>query len=67
LNELVKKDIRTNGELQLTDALQIMINYGEKVLTFPVDGWYDCGKPETLLSTNKFLWIKKVSRVIIKM
>lgn len=59
LNELVKKDIRTRGELQLTDALQIMIDNGEKVTTFPVEGWYDCGKPETLLSTNKFLLDQK--------
>jgi glucose-1-phosphate thymidylyltransferase len=59
LNELVKKDIRTKGELQLTDALQIMIEKGEKVTTFPVEGWYDCGKPETLLSTNQFLLNKK--------
>lgn len=59
LNELVKKDIRTKGELQLTDALQIMINNGEKFSTFPVEGWYDCGKPETLLSTNKFLLEQK--------
>ena len=55
LNTLVKKDIRTNGELQLTDAIQLMIEAGEKLTTFPVEGWYDCGKPETLLSTNKFL------------
>jgi glucose-1-phosphate thymidylyltransferase len=61
LNELVEKDIRTKGELQLTDALQIMIQNGEKVTTFPVDGWYDCGKPETLLSTNKFLLEQKGS------
>ena len=59
LNELVQKDIRTKGELQLTDALQIMINKGEKVTTFPVNGWYDCGKPETLLSTNQYLLNKK--------
>ncbi len=59
LNELVSKDIRTKGELQLTDALQIMINNGEKFKTFPVEGWYDCGKPETLLSTNKFLLEQK--------
>lgn len=59
LNELVKNDIRTKGELQLTDALQIMINKGEKIKTFPVEGWYDCGKPETLLSTNKFLLDQK--------
>ena len=61
LNELVEKDIRTKGELQLTDALQIMIDKGEKVKTFPVDGWYDCGKPETLLLTNQYLLNKKGS------
>jgi glucose-1-phosphate thymidylyltransferase len=55
LNELVEKDIRTKGELQLTDALQILIESGEYVTTFPVEGWYDCGKPETLLSTNKYI------------
>ena len=27
--------------------------------TFPVEGWYDCGKPETLLSTNRSLLEKK--------
>jgi glucose-1-phosphate thymidylyltransferase len=42
LNQLVKKDLRTKGELQLTDALQIMIDMGEKITTFPVEGWYDC-------------------------
>lgn len=61
LNELVEKDIRTKGELQLTDALQIMIAGGEKVTTFPVEGWFDCGKPETLLSTNRHLLDRKSS------
>lgn len=70
LNELVEKNIRTKGELQLTDALQIMIDKGEKITTFPVDGWYDCGKPETLLSTNRFLldqkgFSKKYENVVI--
>jgi len=55
LTELVDKDIRTNGELQLTDAIQLMIEAGEQLTTFPVEGWYDCGKPDTLLSTNQFL------------
>ncbi len=55
LNELVKKDIRTNGEIQLTDALQMMHERGEKICTFPVEGWYDCGKQDTLLETNKIL------------
>jgi glucose-1-phosphate thymidylyltransferase len=55
LETLIEKDIRTKGELQLTDALQLMIDEGEKVATFPVEGWYDCGKPETLLATNSYL------------
>jgi len=55
LNYLVENDIRTKGELQLTDALQHMIETGEKITTFPVDGWFDCGKPETLLATNKHI------------
>jgi glucose-1-phosphate thymidylyltransferase len=55
LRELVEKDIRTKNEYQLTDALQLMIDRGEKMKPFLVDGWYDCGKPETLLSTNHAL------------
>lgn len=55
LEELFKKNIKTKNEYQLTDALQIMIDNGEKFSTFPVEGWYDCGKPETLLSTNQFI------------
>ncbi|MGA9121649.1 MAG: sugar phosphate nucleotidyltransferase [Bacteroidota bacterium] len=61
LEELVSKDIRTKGEYQLTDALQLMIDRGEKMKTFAVDGWYDCGKPETLLSTNRALLTQKHS------
>ncbi len=55
LKELLKKDIRTKGEYQLTDALQMMIERGEKMKTFTIEGWYDCGKPETLLATNRHL------------
>lgn len=55
LNELIEKKMRTKDEYQLTDALQLMIDKGEKITTFQVEGWYDCGKPETLLSTNQFL------------
>jgi glucose-1-phosphate thymidylyltransferase len=59
LNKLIDNDVRTKGEYQLTDALQMMIEDGEKIKTFPVEGWYDCGKPETLLSTNKYLLDQK--------
>jgi glucose-1-phosphate thymidylyltransferase len=55
LTEMIKNNKRTKNEFQLTDALQMMIERGEKIKTYPVEGWYDCGKPETLLSTNQHL------------
>lgn len=61
LNELLTKKIKTAGEYQLTDALQLMLDKGSKFTTFQVEGWYDCGKPETLLSTNRYLLEKSSS------
>jgi len=55
IDTLKEKKIRTKGEYQLTDALQLMIDGGESMETFTVEGWYDCGKPETLLDTNRQL------------
>ncbi len=55
ISDLIAKERKTKGEYQLTDALELMIQGGEKIKTFPVEGWYDCGKPETLLATNRHL------------
>ena len=54
--EIIEKDITVKGEFQITDALQRLIDWGEPFETFPVEGWYDCGRPETLLETNRFLF-----------
>lgn len=62
LKKLMDENIKTRGEFQLTDALQIMVDRGEKMKVFDVQGWYDCGKPETLLSTNKFLLSQKSTK-----
>jgi len=43
------------GEFFLTDAFQYMVDHGKKILTAQVRGWYDCGKVETLLETNRHL------------
>lgn len=43
------------GEYYLTDAFQYMVDHGARLMTAPVAGWYDCGKPETLLQTNEHL------------
>ena len=58
LEEMIKKRIMTKNEYQLTDALQLMIDKGVKFKTFEITGWYDCGKPETLLQTNRHLLSK---------
>jgi glucose-1-phosphate thymidylyltransferase len=55
IREMMRKKIRTKGEYQLTDALQLMLDRGSEMRTFPVHGWYDCGKTETLLSANRDL------------
>ncbi len=44
-----------SGEYYLTDAFQYMIDHGAKIKTIEVEGWYDAGKPETLLDTNRHL------------
>ncbi|HMS34018.1 MAG TPA: sugar phosphate nucleotidyltransferase [Ignavibacteria bacterium] len=55
LEYIMKNNIKGKGEFQLTDALENMITNKEKMKTFYVDGWLDCGKPETLLETNRYL------------
>ena len=44
-----------SGEFYLTDAFQYMVDRGSKILTAPVQGWWDAGKTETLLETNAHL------------
>ncbi len=41
------------GEYFLTDAFQHMIDQGSRIFTAEVEGWWDCGKVETLLETNR--------------
>ncbi len=43
------------GEYHLTNALQQMIESGVRFDAFRVANWFDCGKKETLLSTNATL------------
>jgi glucose-1-phosphate thymidylyltransferase len=55
LNAVVARNQTAAGELQMTDALQLMIDRGSRMEARIVEHWYDCGKPETLLSTNRHL------------
>ncbi|MEO6062049.1 MAG: sugar phosphate nucleotidyltransferase [Thermoflexales bacterium] len=54
-DELMRRDIRTKGEYFLADAFNLMIARGARLRIESVDVWLDCGKPETVLETNRFL------------
>lgn len=53
------------GEYQLTDALQEMIEQGERFTTFNIEEWYDCGRPEMLLDVNRILLGRMGSSVLV--
>jgi glucose-1-phosphate thymidylyltransferase len=55
IDDTLTKPPGPSGEYYLTDAFQYMVDQGSRILTAPVEGWYDCGKPETLLETNEHL------------
>lgn len=55
LEEMVARRQMAKGEYWLADALQIFIDRGARLGTFPVHHWYDCGTPEALLRANHAL------------
>jgi glucose-1-phosphate thymidylyltransferase len=55
LDHIIKNDMRKNGEFHLTDGIQKMISSGEKISTFQVGNWFDCGGKTNLLETNAVL------------
>lgn len=59
LQSNIEQDIRANGEIQLTDALDSMLKNGSKFKVFPIETWFDCGKKEILLKTNEVLLEKQ--------
>ncbi len=53
--ELMDRNIQTKGEYFLADAFSLMIERGFKFRARTVEVWEDCGKPETVLHTNRYL------------
>jgi glucose-1-phosphate thymidylyltransferase len=53
IRHVMSTDPGPGGEYFLTDAFQYMVDHGGKLLVAPVEGWYDAGKPDTLLETNR--------------
>ncbi len=55
IGAMIQNDERTVGELQLTDALQHLLEQKIRIQTLPVNNWFDCGRKEVLLETNAML------------
>ena len=53
---------QTKGEYYLTDAFQYMIDKGARIKVVDVEGWYDAGKLDTLLETNRIVLEKGAAR-----
>jgi glucose-1-phosphate thymidylyltransferase len=64
IDELIERNIQTKGEFYLADALQLMIDQGSRIIAEPVAVWEDCGKPETVLQTNRYLLNKGLTHEI---
>ena len=59
---LIEKDIKTNDEIHLTDALKHMVDeFDIKIKAVTINNWFDLGKREILLETNAVL-LKKYKR-----
>jgi glucose-1-phosphate thymidylyltransferase len=55
IRQLYAKEIKTKGEYQLTDALQVLLEWNEPMVVEKIQTCYDCGTRETLLDTNRHL------------
>jgi glucose-1-phosphate thymidylyltransferase len=53
--EIIDRGVTSHGEIQLTDAFDLLLKKGSTLHTFPTLGWYDCGRKETMLETNRFI------------
>ena len=58
LDEIIAKDIRTHNEYQLTDALQLMVEYGERMQVEFINSLH-CGTPDQLLNANRSILEKR--------
>lgn len=55
IDTLIASGKALKGEYYLADAVQVLIDRGQRLKTYPVSVWEDCGKPEEMLQTNRYL------------
>ena len=55
IDRLLASGRTTKGEYYLADAVQLLIDGGQRLQTLPIPVWEDCGQPAELLQTNRYL------------
>ncbi|MBI3039277.1 NTP transferase domain-containing protein [bacterium] len=55
LSKAIEGKMTVKGEYYLPEVFKLMIRDGLKLGAPEIDEWLDCGKPETLLATNRYL------------
>ena len=55
LNAMMEEERPAGTEYLLTDALMQMIRQGVRFRTHTVNNWFDCGRKQSLLETNRIL------------
>jgi glucose-1-phosphate thymidylyltransferase len=58
IDHIIAQGITTKNEYQLTDALQVMVEWGEKFKVIDIEHCLDCGTRRTLIETNATCSIK---------
>lgn len=55
LEEVIRSGKTVKNEIQLTDALSVLLARGTEIAPVEMDDWFDCGTVEVLLQTNRLL------------
>ena len=55
IDDLIARNIQLKGEYFLADAMQLMISGGAKLEVETIPVWEDCGTPQAILKTNRYL------------
>jgi glucose-1-phosphate thymidylyltransferase len=55
IEEQMERKTALKGEFFLVDAINIMLERGLKMRVNRIEEWHDCGKPDALLETNRYL------------
>jgi glucose-1-phosphate thymidylyltransferase len=55
IEQQMQRQVQIGGEFYLADAVNVLLGEGIKMRVQPVEVWQDCGKPESLLETNRYL------------